>query len=68
MRADFLGTDLGKKMDAELERMKEEVDKEFSLLAPAIKNRNPTAEKVIEMIDREDFDIASGFNVPMAKR
>lgn len=69
MKANDLLTDLGKHMDAELENMKDAVDQEFSLLAPRVKKNTPlpTAEEIIEMVDREDARTASGFNAPMAK-
>jgi ribosomal protein S10 len=57
--------DVGKNMDVQLESMKDAVDEKFSHLV--LKDKNATAEKVMEFINREDFRAASGTMVPMAE-
>jgi hypothetical protein len=52
-------------MDVQLESMKDAVDEKFSYLG--LKEGNATAEKVMELINREDFRAASGTMAPMAE-
>ena len=51
-------------MDAQLESMRDVVDEKFSLLG--LKEESATAEKIIELINTEDFRAASGTMAPMA--
>ena len=50
-------------MDAQLEDMREAVEEKFSYLG--MRRGDATAEKVMELIDREDFRAASGTAAPM---
>jgi hypothetical protein len=52
-------------MDLNLEEMKEELDSKFSLFGP--KQGDETAEKVMELVNREDFRAASGGVAGMIK-
>ena len=51
-------------MDAQLENMKEVADETWQRLG--LKDKNATAEKVIEFINKENFNAASGTRAPMA--
>lgn len=56
---------VGKTMDVNMDDMKAELDEEFSLFGP--KQGDETAEKVMELVNREDFRAASGGMAPMIK-
>lgn len=49
---------VGKSMDLDLQRLKENLDTEFSLFGP--KKGHETASQVMEMVNKEDFRAASG--------
>ena len=58
--------DVGKNMDLQLSNMKEAVDEKLKLLT--LKGgKDATAEKVMELINKEDFNAASGTRAPMTK-
>jgi len=50
-------------MDIKMEHMKEELEPTFRSFA--LKKGSPVADKVIELINREDFRVASGGSTPM---
>ena len=52
-------------MDANMEEMKDELDSKFSLFGP--KQGDDTAEKIMELVNREDFRAASGGTAGMIK-
>lgn len=52
-------------MDINMEAMKEELDSKFALFGP--KQGDETAEKVMELVNREDFRVASGGTAGMIK-
>jgi hypothetical protein len=54
-------------MDAALEDIKEEADEKWKLLGLNLKEKDATAEKIIEFIDREVFKASSGTRAPMAE-
>jgi hypothetical protein len=56
---------VGKTMDMNLEEMKAELDSKFALFGP--KQGDETAEKVLELVNREDFRAASGGVAGMIK-
>lgn len=56
---------VGKTMDMDLERLKDEIDTEFSLFGP--KKGGETAGKVMELVNREDFRAASGGRAGMVQ-
>jgi hypothetical protein len=52
-------------MDVNMDDMRAELDEKFSLFGP--KQGDETAEKVMELVNREDFRAASGGMAPMIK-
>ncbi|KAE9374881.1 ribosomal protein S10, partial [Stipitochalara longipes BDJ] len=56
---------VGKNMDAEMERMKGVVEPTLDLFA--VKKGSAVEDKVLELINREDFRAASGGNAPMIR-
>ena len=56
---------MAKNMDAELENMKELADEQWKLLG--LKDKNATAEKVIEFMNKEEFQAAAGTRGPMGE-
>lgn len=61
----YEGLDVGKNMDVQMEKVKEEADEKWKLLGL---KESATAEKVMEFINREDFRAASGTMAPMAEK
>lgn len=61
----MFGIGVGKRMDAEMEKMKNEV--EPTLRSFAFKKGSAVEDKVLELINREDFKAASGGNAPMIR-
>ena len=58
-------TDVGKEMDASMEEMKGVMESEWEKFGR--KEGSETAEKVMEILNRENFKTASGGNAPMMK-
>lgn len=56
---------VGKNMDLKMEELREELDANISLFGP--KHGDETAEKVMELVNREDFRAASGGMAGMIK-
>ena len=52
-------------MDKEMERMRGEVDTTLSQFA--FKKDSMVEDKVLEMVNREDFRAGSGFSAPMIR-
>ena len=57
--------DVGKTMDLDMEEMKRVLEPKWEQFG--VKGRSPTADKFMELINREDFRAATGANAPMAK-
>jgi small subunit ribosomal protein S10 len=53
-------------MDVQLDSIKDLADEKWKLLG--LKEGSATAEKVMELINREDFRAASGTMAPMAEK
>jgi hypothetical protein len=61
----MFGVGVGKTMDAEMEQMRSEV--EPTLRSFAFKKGSAVEEKLLELINKEDFRAASGGNAPMIR-
>jgi len=60
---DVLG--VGQSMDINMKEMKDELDEKWGLLG--LRKGDATAEKVMELINREDFNASVGGTAPMIK-
>ncbi|KAK0099676.1 mitochondrial 37S ribosomal protein rsm10 [Cadophora gregata] len=63
---EFSSIDVGKDMDAQMEKMRGEL--ESTLGDFAFRKNGETGKKAIEVINRENFRAATGGNAPMLKR
>ncbi|KAH7321878.1 ribosomal protein S10 domain-containing protein [Rhexocercosporidium sp. MPI-PUGE-AT-0058] len=63
---EFAGVEVGKDMDAQMEKMRDEL--ESTLGDFAFKKNGETGKKVMEVINRENFRAATGGNAPMIKK
>jgi len=59
---------VGKSMDIDMEQMKETVDKTWSQIG-VLKDKKggPTADKIMELVNKEDFRAATHGNAPMIR-
>ena len=57
-------TGVGKEMDRQMEQMRGQVEPTLDLFA---RKKGAVEEKVLELINREDFRAASGGNAPMIR-
>lgn len=55
-------------MDIEMEQMKDPLDKTWGQIGVRKdKKGGPTSEKIMELVNRENFRAATGSNAPMIK-
>ncbi|KAH9221880.1 ribosomal protein S10 domain-containing protein [Leptodontidium sp. 2 PMI_412] len=63
---EFAGVEVGKDMDAQMEKMRDEL--ETTLGDFAFKRNGETGKNAMEVINRENFRAATGGNAPMIKK
>ncbi|TVY52491.1 37S ribosomal protein S10, partial [Lachnellula suecica] len=66
---EFTKLGVGKEMDSSVEQMKDELDKTLGQIGvQKDKKGGPTGEKIMELVNRENFRAATHGNAPMVRR